>query len=70
MLVPGVAQPTEKYRPRRIGRRASLSILSIVVIGVLTAGGCGQHRTEPGGESQQDATTSTTNLVPQEVLVG
>jgi hypothetical protein len=70
MLIPGVAQPTEKYRPRRIGRRASLAILSIVVIGALTAGGCGQQRTEPGGESQQDATTSTTNLVPQEVLVG
>ncbi|MDV7351800.1 hypothetical protein R4282_02065 [Rhodococcus oxybenzonivorans] len=65
-----MAQPTEKYRPRRIGRRASLAILSIVVIGALTAGGCGQQRTEPGGESQQDATTSTTNLVPQEVLVG
>ncbi|WP_418328339.1 hypothetical protein [Rhodococcus oxybenzonivorans] len=70
MLIPGVAQPTEKYRPRRIGRRAALAILSIVVIGALTAGGCGQQRTEPGGESQQDATTSTPNLVPQEVLVG
>ncbi|MCQ4117829.1 hypothetical protein [Rhodococcus tibetensis] len=65
-----MVQPTEGYRMRRIGSSASLALGSIALVGVLLAGGCGQQRTESGASSQQDVTTSGTNLLPQEVLVG
>jgi hypothetical protein len=65
-----MVQPTELYRVRRIGSSALLAVLSITLAGVLFAGGCGQQDTQADAESQQDATTSGTNLLPQELLVG
>ncbi|AII08197.1 MULTISPECIES: hypothetical protein [Rhodococcus] len=63
-------QPTERYRVQRAGSSAPLAILAIILAGVLFAGACGQQDTQSGAESQQDATTSGTNLLPQEALVG
>ena len=62
-------QPTKRYRVRRTGERASLAILSVISVGVLLAVGCGQQSAQPDAESQQDVTTSGTNLLPEHVLV-
>ena len=63
-------QPTERYRVQRTGSSAPLAILAIILAGVLFAGACGRQDTQSGAESHQDATTSGTNLLPQEALVG
>ncbi|MFC0446855.1 hypothetical protein [Rhodococcus jostii] len=62
-------QSTKRYRVRRIGGRASVALFSIISVGVLLAAGCGQQSTQSDAESQQDVTTSATNLLPEDVLV-
>ncbi|TQC43478.1 hypothetical protein EEB14_42645 [Rhodococcus sp. WS4] len=62
-------QPTKRYRVRRIGGRASVALFSIISVGVLLAAGCGQQSTQSDAESQQDVTTSATNVLPEDVLV-
>ncbi|WP_043826521.1 hypothetical protein [Rhodococcus opacus] len=64
-----MVQSRERRDVRRRGGRRSLAFLSIVLAGVLLAAGCGQQDTESGGESQQDQTTSETNLLPEGVVV-
>ncbi|MGW6377134.1 hypothetical protein ACWFRB_13845 [Rhodococcus sp. NPDC055112] len=65
-----MVQPAERNRARGACTGASLAMFSLILAGVLLAGGCGREQpTQSGAESQYDVTTSGPNLLPQEVLV-